>query len=187
MAALVSRWEPEMTCHICISFCPHDGHMCSRPRPLLADNQLSEYQYQYVSKKARNRGQIQSKCAVFPLLLTAAAGVVHHGSFRRMACVLAYFGVAALRGPWTLILSHKYHLLCTISIKFNIHAVCLIDWHFPEVRKSIDLNENKHDASSICIVCSWKSRVSVTWPPWRHNKTIDPHGSVTTWTKLNGK
>ena len=28
---------------------------------------------------------------------------------------------------------------------------------------------------------------SVTWPPWRHNKTTDPHGSVTTWTKLNRK
>ena len=62
----------------------------------------------------------------------------------------------------------------------------LIDWHFLEVRKSIDLNENKHDASSICVVCSWKSRVSVTWPLWRH-KTNDPHGSVTTWTKLNRK
>ena len=62
-----------------------------------------------------------------------------------------------------------------------------MDWHFPEVRKSIDLNENKHDASSICVVCSWKSRVSVTWPPWRHNKTTDSHGSVTTWTKLNRK
>ncbi len=49
------------------------------------------------------------------------------------------------------------------------------------------MNENKHDASSICVVCSWKSRVSVTWPPWRHNKTTDPHGSVTTWTKLNRK
>ena len=68
-----------------------------------------------------------------------------------------------------------------------MHAVRLIDWHFPEVCKSIDLNENKHDASSICIVCSWKSRVSVTWPPWRHNKTIDLHGSVTTGTKLNRK
>ena len=38
--------------------------------------------------------------------------------------------------------------------KFNIHAVRLIDLHFPEVRKSIDLNENKHDASCICVVCS---------------------------------
>ena len=65
--------------------------------------------------------------------------------------------------------------------------VRLIDWHFPEVRKSIDLNENQHDASNSCVVCSWKSRVSVWWPPWRHDKTTDPHGSVTSWTKLNRK
>ena len=85
----------------------------------------------------------------------------------------------SLKGPWILILSCTYHLLCTIWIKFNIHAVHLIDWHFPEVRKSIDLNENKHDTSSICVVCSWKSRVLVTvnsvmsqqdnWPTWLSN------------------